>query len=200
MNNYKVYKHTTPSNKVYIGITRLDVERRWQNGNNYKHSPHFYNAILKYGWDNIKHEILFDGLSKNNAEKKEIELIAKYKSNNPDFGYNTENGGNAIGKVSEETKKKLSISHKGLHYKKRRNHTLEEKKKISETLKGRISPMKGKHWTIEQRSNVGTPIICINTGEEFHSIREASRLTGCDRGNIIRVLRRNLQTDRGVDF
>ena len=27
MGNYKVYKHTTPSNKVYIGITKLDVNK-----------------------------------------------------------------------------------------------------------------------------------------------------------------------------
>jgi predicted GIY-YIG superfamily endonuclease len=28
--NYIVYKHTTPSNKVYIGITGRTAERRWQ--------------------------------------------------------------------------------------------------------------------------------------------------------------------------
>lgn len=27
---YKVYKHTTPSNKVYIGITTNKLSRRWQ--------------------------------------------------------------------------------------------------------------------------------------------------------------------------
>lgn len=30
---YTVYKHTTPSGKVYIGITGQKPERRWQNGN-----------------------------------------------------------------------------------------------------------------------------------------------------------------------
>ena len=54
---YVVYKHTTPSGKVYIGITGLKPERRWRNGNGYKDNEHFYRAILKYGWDNIKHEI-----------------------------------------------------------------------------------------------------------------------------------------------
>ncbi|AAV30164.1 putative truncated GIY-YIG endonuclease [Lactobacillus phage LL-Ku] len=43
--NYKVYKHTTPNNKVYIGITKLDVNKRWKNGNGYKHNQYFTRAI-----------------------------------------------------------------------------------------------------------------------------------------------------------
>ncbi len=75
MESYTVYKHTSPSGKVYIGITKLGVERRWQGGRNYKNSTHFNSAIAKYGWDNIKHEVLCDGLSREDAENKEIELI-----------------------------------------------------------------------------------------------------------------------------
>ena len=56
MNNiYKVYKHTTPNNKVYIGITSCDVERRWQGGRNYKNNKYLTKKIKKYGWRNIKH-------------------------------------------------------------------------------------------------------------------------------------------------
>lgn len=94
MGTYTVYKHTSPNGKVYIGITKLSVERRWQEWKNYKTSSHFNNAIKKYGWDNIKHEILFTGLSRSEAEAKEIELIAKYDSTNQRNGYNIEKGGN----------------------------------------------------------------------------------------------------------
>ena len=199
MKNYIVYKHTTPSNKIYIGITGINVERRWQKGRNYKSNKYFNNAILKYGWDNIKHEILFTNLSKEEAEAKEIELIKLYKSNNIKYGYNIENGGNATGKLSEETKHKISVANKGkigIH----RKHTEEEKKNVSDKLKGRISPMKGKHWTTEQRAKVGKAIICVETGERFYSIREATRKTGCDRANIQRILKGEYKQTRGYSF
>ena len=57
------------------------------------------------------------------AEQKEIELISEYQSSNPIYGYNVENGGNATGKLSEETKEKISNSLKGKHYKKRMGFT-----------------------------------------------------------------------------
>lgn len=196
---YKVYKHTSPSGKIYIGITGNSVERRWQQGKNYKTSTYFNNAINKYGWENIKHEVLFTSLTREQAENKEIELIKKYKSNNPKYGYNIENGGHCC-VMTKETKRKISNALKGKKYKKRRNHTEDEKRKISNTLKGRTSPMKGKHWTIEQRSKVGKAIVCNETGERFYSIREASRKTGCDRANISRVLRGAYKQTKGLSF
>lgn len=129
MNNYIVYKHICPNNKVYIGITSLKPNIRWNSGYGYSHNILFFRAIKKYGWKNIKHQILYKDLTKEEAEQKEIELIKKYKSNNNKYGYNIENGGNSIGKLSNETKIKLSIAHKG---KKIREET---KKKISEANK-----------------------------------------------------------------
>ena len=199
MGTYTVYKHTSPNGKIYIGITKRSVKRRWQGGKNYKTSTHFNNAINKYGWDNIKHEILFTGLSKCDAEKKEIELIEEYDSANPANGYNIQRGGNTP-TMSKETREKISKALKGRKYKKRRNHTEEEKRAISKKLKGRTSPMKGKHWSVKQRSAVGTPIICTTTGEEFYSIRDASRSTGCDRANIARVLKGEYKQTRWLKF
>lgn len=107
MDNYKVYKHTFPNNKVYIGITQQNVLRRWQNGRGYYKNQIITNAILKYGWENIKHEILFENLTKEQAEQKEIELIALYKSNQRGFGYNIDHGGSSNGKHSFETIEKM---------------------------------------------------------------------------------------------
>ena len=87
--NYVVYKHTSPSNKVYIGITgQIPPEKRWANGHGYTQNEYFNSEIIQYGWDKFSHEILFYGLTKNEAQKKESELIIQYKSTDKNFGYN----------------------------------------------------------------------------------------------------------------
>lgn len=87
-----VYRHISPSNKVYIGITSRKPELRWgHNGIYYKGCNKFYNAILKYGWDNIKHEILIDNASKEEACILEQMLISHYKRLG--VSYNITDGG-----------------------------------------------------------------------------------------------------------
>ena len=133
MDRYIVYKHTTPSNKVYIGITCKSAKTRWRNGAGYITNEHFYNAIKKYGWDNIKHEILYKNLTKKEACEKEIELIKKYKSTNNDYGYNNSTGGEygSSGRIlSKESKKKISDKLKGI------KRTKEQCENISEALIG----------------------------------------------------------------
>ena len=99
---YTVYKHTSPSGKVYVGITQQDPEIRWHSGHGYKRQQRFYNAIKKYGWQNITHEIIASGLTKEQAEAEEVRLIALYHSTDRGYGYNTENGGNSPDKVTDE--------------------------------------------------------------------------------------------------
>ena len=89
-NNYNVYMHIFPNGKKYIGITRQKVEKRWSNGEGYKEQP-LYQDILKYGWDNIEHIVLFSNISKSEAQELEIELIKKY--NTIENGYNISKGG-----------------------------------------------------------------------------------------------------------
>lgn len=86
MNNYCVYKHTSPNGKCYIGMTGTNPISRWQRGHGYQGQTKFFNAILKYGWQNFTHEILADGLSREEATAKEAELIAAYDS--VEHGYN----------------------------------------------------------------------------------------------------------------
>lgn len=107
-NNYYIYKHTAPNGKVYIGQTCQKPENRFgKDGYRYNGCTIFYNAIQKYGFDNFKHEIIFDKLTQEEANKKEIELISEYRSNERDFGYNLQDGGHN-GSPSEETRKKMS--------------------------------------------------------------------------------------------
>lgn len=133
---YKVYKHENLINgKVYIGITSMSVQKRWENGNGYARQPLFWRAIQKYGWDAFSHEVLIDGLSKGEAEEKEIEFISFYKSDDPRNGYNIQHGGATYGKHSIDTRRKMSVAHRG------KVITLEQRHKISETLKGRTMPL-----------------------------------------------------------
>lgn len=121
---YKVYKHTCPNGKIYIGITSKEVEERWKKGLGYKNNKHFTYAIIKYGWDNINHEILCENLHKEEAEQMEIELIKKYKSNISEFGYNIASGGksNYGYRHTAITKEKISNSLKGEKHNELRNH------------------------------------------------------------------------------
>lgn len=131
---YTVYKHTSPSGKVYIGITKRKPEYRWNKGKGYrKDQLLFYRAIKKYGWDNFTHEILYTGLSEKDAKNIEISLIRQYKSLG--MSYNITDGGdggrglhNKRKKMSDETKLKMSKSRKGL-------------------LAGNKNPMYGRHET-----------------------------------------------------
>jgi group I intron endonuclease len=101
-NNYSVYKHTNKQNgKVYIGITKQAVERRWQKGCGYA-GTYFGNAINKYGWDGFSHEVLFTGLRKETACKIEIALIKAYRSNQHDYGYNISEGGETADAITNK--------------------------------------------------------------------------------------------------
>lgn len=106
-NNYCVYKHTTPNRKIYVGITGQKPEDRWKKGFGYKNNSHFFRAIQKYGWDNIKHEILLDGLTHNQAKSFEQMYIALYQSNNREFGYNKTSGGEENAKPNDEVIEKM---------------------------------------------------------------------------------------------
>jgi hypothetical protein len=119
-NNKKfcVYEHLFPNGKRYIGITSKNPEARWENGNGYhqKTQPVMYNAIRKYGWENIKHNILFDNLTEEEAKEKEKELIQEYNTfiyaENP-MGYNMTLGGEgtlghkATDKIKEVNRNRL---------------------------------------------------------------------------------------------
>ena len=149
---YTVYKHISPSGKVYIGITSMPVKRRWDNGRGYINNKYFYRAICKYGWDNFEHVILFEGLRKEEACLMEKCYIALYDSINSDKGYNINLGGYVL---SEETKKKIGDSQRGEKHHLYGKHLSEEtKRKMSEQRKGRTPWNKGKTFSDEYKQNM----------------------------------------------
>lgn len=117
MERYIVYKHTAPNGKVYIGQTKKTVSDRWKDGKGYTchHHGYFWKAIEKYGWDNIKHEVLYDNLTKELADFYEQYFIEVYKSTNREYGYNCQSGGSRNYKYSDEAKRRISNSLKKLY-------------------------------------------------------------------------------------
>lgn len=87
--SYYIYKHKNLYNgKVYIGKTYKPPEVRWGDGGNYRTSKEFYKDIIEYGWfDGFTHEVLYSGLSSEEAIIKECEEIVKHNSVN--MGYNS---------------------------------------------------------------------------------------------------------------
>jgi len=70
-----VYKHICPDGMVYIGITN-NIEDRWENnGIKYHDNKVFTDAIKKFGWENIKHEIIAFNVSEEDAHLLEQQLI-----------------------------------------------------------------------------------------------------------------------------
>ena len=111
MNNYCIYMHKNKINgKIYIGQTCQKPEYRWgKEGKGYEQCPLFYAAIQKYGWNNFEHIIISTGLSAEEANLKEQELISFYKTTQKEFGYNLQKGGNNR-TINEDARKKLSFS------------------------------------------------------------------------------------------
>lgn len=102
---WTVYCHVNKTNgKMYIGITgSSDPRSRWgRSGAKYRQCSRFYAAIKKYGWDGFEHRILDDGLSKEEASKKERDYVGFYETDKPVNGYNIQQGGYSAGGMSTE--------------------------------------------------------------------------------------------------
>lgn len=138
---YKVYKHICPNGKVYIGITCNDVKYRWWGGKGYRGSL-FGKAIAEFGWDSIEHVVSKGCYSQERACELEIKLIAKYRSNNLEYGYNVTAGGNGS----------LCVL-----------HTDKYKQYMSKMYTGTGNPMYGVEVTQEHRDKISK----ANTGKVF---------------------------------
>jgi hypothetical protein len=83
-------------------------------------------AIRKYGWENIKHEVIDTAESREEAEVKERHYIEFFMSDRPEHGYNILPGGDvATNPLTDEIRYKLGNGQRG------RSRTDEEKSRIS---------------------------------------------------------------------
>lgn len=148
MKTWCVYKHTTPNGKVYIGITCQKPKYRFANGNGYKECKHFFNAIQKYGWENIKHEIIETGLTVEEASEKEKYYIRLYDSINPEKGYNLTDGGISGFNVSAQTRILKSKNSKKMW------ESDEYRRAFTARMRGPNNPLYGKTMSEESRRKI----------------------------------------------
>jgi group I intron endonuclease len=109
-----IYKITSPSDRVYIGQTN-NFKRRLRNYNNYmcKGQTRLYASFKKYGVENHKFEIIKECLEQEMNEferffQEKYDVLGKKGLN---CKYQKTNG--KSGKLSEETRSKISKSNKG---------------------------------------------------------------------------------------
>lgn len=204
-----VYAHIVPKeltgtvDKYYIGITNQSTRKRWGlNGCNY-HGSHFSYAIKKYGWENIKHIVLFEDLDRDVAEEIEKYIIAKYHTDDKVHGYNTSPGGDggnqkAVYKVSQydidgnfiaeyksaaEAARVLGIDRTNITHACKIHgtaHGYQFRYSNGQMFIGRR--VRATQYPVEQIDMSG------NVVKRFSSITEASEVTGVKHDNIHRVI------------
>ena len=157
--NGKIYVGQTTEEKGFngryersgIGIERVYKYHKCNKDNNKSHNSHLLRSIEKYGFDSFEVIEEFDvAFNREELDKLESLYIDIYQTRNKAYGYN-DKGGGSHGKLSKETKKKLSEKAKlrtgennsfyGKH------HSEETKQKIREANSG-------KHLTEEHKQKL----------------------------------------------
>lgn len=180
-----IYKITNTENrKVYIGqsinINHRKACHNYDLKNNRHRNPHLQRAY------NINPSAFsFEVVclcGEDDLNELEIFYIQKYKSDDPRYGYNLDLGGNGSGRMSEETKRKLSKAKMGNQAMKGIKLSEEWKKHLSDA-----QPHKKK-------------ILCVETDTVYDSFADAARKTGLNRTKIVSVCTGKRKSTGGFHF
>ena len=212
-----IYVYTFPNGKRYVGKSKRSMSRRQGSlFNRYENCPALWNAIQKYGIENIDQEILIeDYMTDTDASNLEQEFIELYRTNvnrynNPKMGYNLTDGGEGLNgwHPSEERLQVLREQMYSFHEQRRGTHHTEEAKRkmreakigisrgpMSEETKAKISLANRREnmslETAHRRSAaVKKKVVATNndTGEilYFNSCEEAANYFGVRESSISR--------------
>jgi group I intron endonuclease len=216
-----IYKITnTVTGKIYIGQTVMSLMRRWRVHKSSKRICPLKSSIIKHGADKFIIEPLCSVLDKAYLDELEINMIAFFNSIYPN-GYNLSKGGtigtSRIGiapwnkglKTSSDVIKKISESHKGqISWNKGLKTSLEVRIKqskakigkhispITEFKAGQPSAFKGHTHSLEALVKISEngnrrQVECLETGEIYYSILDASIKTGIARSHLRRHIINN---------
>ena len=165
-----IYSITNKINgKKYFGQTIVDVyDRRTHHKcclkGNYHNNHHLQRAFNEYGEENFEFQLI-KACKPKYLDRFEKLYIRVHKTDDRNYGYNLDSGGNFYKRHSEETKRKISESVSKNHHLRGKHHSEETKRKMSESHKGYVKSKKHcnnlskslrKYYSNEQNKKYGS--------------------------------------------
>jgi group I intron endonuclease len=166
-----IYKITSPTNRVYIGQS-VNIKSRWSRYKNLEciSQPALYNSLKKYTPEKHKFEVLLE-CSKCELDEKERYYQDLFDVINNGLNCILTSSINSRGKMSDDTKLKISIAHKG----KILSEITKEKIRLANLGKRRNNPPTQKMLERESRKKAIKPKRVLSE-EQKEKIRKS--LTG----------------------
>lgn len=191
---WSVYIHTNKTNgKRYIGITSQNPEKRWLGGHGYDRRLKFGRAIEKYGWDGFEHEVVYNGISEEDAKDIERALISRFSTQDDRYGYNMTSGGDGVCglKHTDTSRRKMSICKSGSnHPNYNKHHSKSTCNKIAARLTGNqnaVGAVRSKETRQRMSTSKKKPVAMYFNGALiaiFGSAIDAQEETKISRKNI----------------
>ena len=175
-----VYKITSPSGKVYVGMT-ISIPKRENSYKNYhcEAQPRLYSSLKKYGWENHIFEVL-EECDEALLTEREVYWGTKFEVLG-EKGLNCSIGERSSLQLRPEVGKKISESKKGM--------TCTWGHKIGKANQGKKRTAEHiEVWHEASRVAKLKKVICINTGELFESVQAAAKHFKTKPNNISNVL------------
>lgn len=170
-----IYKATSPSGKVYIGMTTASLEKRKKEHIRFatRYETPFSKAILKYGIENISWEIIDTAETLDQLKEKEKFYIQKFDSFNN--GYNCTLGGEGVFglKMSKKTRNVIAKKSKA-QWEKMTNEQKANRVKNNLNYAGKNK--------IQIKDSLGNVFKSMTEAAQFHNLR-VSTISLCIKHN-----------------
>ena len=208
-NSYKLYKaENKDTGFIYIGATTKSIDERKKDhikkskkGNSYE----FHHAITTYGVDAFKWEQIDTATTTDELAKKEKEYILKY--NSKEEGYNQSQGGEIQKSVyqydisTEKLVEKFSnLTDAGAKFNLNKQDLSSVCLSVNKVSKGFVwsySSTFPAHLNDKRRKKVVQYTLKGKFINEFKSVSEASKFTGCNKTSIAKVCRGERKSSGG---
>lgn len=185
-----VYKITSPNNRIYVGSTmQKKIQNRWKG---YKcarctQQVKICRSICKYGFENHKFEILWEGdISEMYKMESYYGILYNVLDSKKGLNCQLPKSDDLIYCISEELRLQRSISKKG----KPASEIAKANMKLA--WKNRVMNPESKSLMLKKRQEVtiikGKSVICTVSGQTFISVARASLYMGLSRSGLRAML------------